>query len=266
MTYEVSGIGVALDAGSGGDDSLDLPSLATVSNGPALIAAGGTGSNVDVSSLASLPAGSSVSDTGGASIQLNSTFANTPTIDGVAFTVDGTDSNMNGSYTLNNLTDINGSSLYVQNGGSLSLPGVTTYTNATTDNTYLSATGTDSLLNLENLTAAAATYVAYISADGTSSEINLSDLQSLPSASSLSDTDGAELLLDSDLTTLDGVAITVDGTDSNINAFLGQLTTLTDGSLTVAGGDYALPNLTDINGSSLYVQNGGSLALPDVTT
>ncbi len=284
MTYEVSGIGVALDAGSGGGDSLNLPSLATVSNGPALIAAGGTGSNIDLSSLASLPAGSSVSDTGGALIQLNSTFANTPTIDGVAFTVDGTDSNMNaflnqltsltdgsltvtgGSYTLNNLNDVNGSSFYVQNGGSLALPGVTTYTNDTSDNTYLSATGTGSVLNLENLTTAAATYVAYISAEGTSSEINLSDLQSLPSVSSLSDTDGAELLLDSDLTTLDGDSITVDGTDSNINAFLGQLTTLTNGSLTVSGGVYTLPNLTDIDGSSLYVQSGGNLALPDVTT
>src|SRR5262249_44420191 len=61
--------------------------------------------------------------------------------------------------------------------------------------------------------------------------------------------------------------ITVDGTGSFP---LGQFTAVTHGGLTVLGGNYtganALANLTDIDSSSLDVENGASLALPGVTS
>ena len=55
-----------------------------------------------------------------------------------------------GSYSLAGLTNVNGSSLYAESGGSLTLPNLTSYTE--TDNTTFEATGTGSTLNLSALT------------------------------------------------------------------------------------------------------------------
>ncbi len=72
-----------------------------------------------------------------------------------------------------------------------------------------------------------------------------------------------------DLTTLAGVDVTLDGTGTIVTS---QWTSLTDGSITITGGDYSSPssppfaNLADIDGSSIYVYGGGSLTLPDVTS
>ena len=65
------------------------------------------------------------------------------------------------------------------------------------------------------------------------------------------------------LTTLSGVSITV----SAANPFpLDQYTALTDDQITVDGVTLTLTKATDIDGSSLYVENGGTLTLPNVTT
>ena len=55
-----------------------------------------------------------------------------------------------GSYSLAGLTNVNGSSLYAQSGGALTLPNLTSYTE--TDNTTFEATGANSTLNLSALT------------------------------------------------------------------------------------------------------------------
>ena len=70
-------------------------------------------------------------------------------------------------------------------------------------------------------------------------------------------------MLDSNLTSLDGVFI-YDDAASSIS--LGQFTSLTDGGLSLDGGSYDLPKLKDIDGSSLQVQGGGSLELSAVTS
>jgi hypothetical protein len=57
--------------------------------------------------------------------------------------------------------------------------------------------------------------------------------------------------------------MTIDGTDAQV---ADAWTSFTDGSFSVTGGSYSLPGLTDIDGSSLYVSNGGTLALPGVTS
>ncbi|HUY34489.1 MAG TPA: carboxypeptidase regulatory-like domain-containing protein, partial [Pirellulales bacterium] len=78
---------------------------------------------------------------------------------------------------------------------------------------------------------------------------------------SITDTGGSRLALNSGLTTLVGVGITLDGTDANVaNAW----TKFTASGLTVTGGSYNLPALTDVDGSNLAVTTGGSLALPNL--
>ena len=61
------------------------------------------------------------------------------------------------------------------------------------------------------------------------------------------------------------MTIVLDGTGT---LAVGQLTSVTDGGITVEAGDYntAFPILSDIDGSSLSVYGGGSLDLPGVTT
>src|SRR5262249_19584285 len=85
----------------------------------------------------------------------------------------------------------------------------------------------------------------------------------LAAAGSLSATGGGSVALNSGLTSLSGVNVTVDATGT---LPLDQLTSVTVCSLTVNGASDTLPNLTDIEGSNLDVQGGGSLSLPGVTT
>ena len=76
--------------------------------------------------------------------------------------------------------------------------------------------------------------------------------------------------MDGDLTSLSGVSVTTDGNDPGL---VSSWTSFTNGSLQVnsslgvTAALLSLPiGLTDIDGSSLYAQGGGSLALPGVTT
>jgi hypothetical protein len=75
-----------------------------------------------------------------------------------------------------------------------------------------------------------------LGADGSGSTIDLSTVTSFSGfADAISETNGATVLLNSGVTTLDGTTITVDGTGS---IPLGQITALTGGGLTVLGGGY----------------------------
>ena len=95
-------------------------------------------------------------------------------------------------------------------------------------------------------------------------EVDLSGLTSLTSANGISITDtGGSTILDGSLTSLDGVTVTLDGTDAAVANSWQQFT---DGSLTVNDGSYSLPNLTDVDGSSLYAESGGSISLPALTS
>ena len=199
------------------------------------------------------------------------------------------------------LSDIDGSSLYVSGGGSLTLPAVTSYIPSGQDVSF-SASGTGSgnpsTLSLPNLTLIGTTVYdggeltiqatsggqvlvpalttintagdyATVSAeaDGSGSLIDLSGLTTydIHSDGQLSAIDNGEVLLNTSLTTLNGVTIVLDGTGT---LAVGQLTSVTDGGITVEAGDYntAFPILSDIDGSSLSVYGGGSLDLPGVTT
>ena len=142
------------------------------------------------------------------------------------------------TFTASGPVTLSGSSISASSGGTLSLPGLTSITDA---------------------------FGLSFSSDGAGSEIDLSNLTSFTggSSNSIEDTNGATVVLSSSLTSLDGVSISVDGTGTFP---LDQITSLTNGRLTVEGGAYTLPILSDIDGSSLFVEDGGKLTLPAVTT
>ena len=68
---------------------------------------------------------------------------------------------------------------------------------------------------------------------------------------------------DDNLTTLDGVDVTLDGTNTQAAS---PWKKFTNGSLTVSGGAYNLPGLTDVDGSDIRVESGGHLALPGLVS
>ncbi|MFI5458474.1 MAG: SdrD B-like domain-containing protein [Isosphaerales bacterium] len=166
------------------------------------------------------------------------------------------------------LSDINGSSLYVSGGGSLSLPGVSSIANGEYyGGTYLEVVDTSAggALDLPNLTTVSGYYGVTIEAAGAQSQINLPALTSfdIDEGGQLEAVDNGTINLNPGLTSLTGVTIVVDGTGTLPTS---QFASVTDGGITVEAGDYtsAFPNLTDINGSSLYVYGAGSLTLPAV--
>src|SRR5262249_34233811 len=70
-------------------------------------------------------------------------------------------------------------------------------------------------------------------------------------------------VIDPNLTTLSRVGVTLDGTGT---VAINQWASLTNGSVTVTGGSYSFPELTDMDGTSLDAQAGTSLTLPAVTS
>ena len=72
---------------------------------------------------------------------------------------------------------------------------------------------------------------------------------------------GGGTLLDPNLTTLNGVNVTTDGTDTQFANAWTTFTNALNAGLTVTAGSYSLPSLTNVDGSSLTVQSGGSLTL-----
>jgi uncharacterized protein YaeQ len=84
------------------------------------------------------------------------------------------------------------------------------------------------------------------------------DVYSSPGALTVTD---QGTVLDPALTSLNNVSVTLDGTGTLATD---QWTSLTSSTLTIEGGSYSFPGLTDIDSSNLYVQADASLTLPAV--
>jgi adhesin/invasin len=273
-SYTSNGTFQASNSGS----VLSLPALTT-----ATVGSGGwsmnavTGGTVNVSALTSLTSlndSFNINDTG------HSTFVapNLTSLYGVNATFDGTDSpqiaqpwtsftnahlNINGgSYTLPNLTNITEASLLVSNGATLSLPNVTSYlTNGT-----FQASNSGSVLSLPALTTVTVGSGGWSMNAVTGGTVNVSALTSLDSGNdsfNITDT-GTSTFVAPNLTSLYGVNATFDGTDSPQIAQ--TWTSYTNATLNINGGSYTLPNLTDIDEASVFVRNGATLSLPNVTS
>ncbi len=284
----------------------DLPALAaiTTSSPYVQVESDGSGSTVNLPALTSF-AGSSglaaltVTDGGtvltgdltapaGVDVTLDGT-GTLATSQWTSLTSGGALTIIGGAYTFD-LTDFDGSSAYVDAGGSLTLPDVTGYANPGGGATHFQATGTGSTLSLPSLAslgtvdnfffvqalqggqtdlpalAAITTSSPYVQveSDGSGSTVDLPALTSFAGSSGLAAltvTDGGTVLT-GDLTAPAGVDVTLDGTGTLATS---QWTSLTSGgALTITGGAYTF-DLTDFDGSSAYVDAGGSLTLPDVT-
>ena len=254
-----------------------LPGLTNAGDGVELTTYG-TGSMLDVAAAASFGVGDALWDTNSATLTLNPAL---DTVDALSVTVDGTGSLSlqqfsswtdgvitieGGSYFLSNLNDIDGTSVYVQSGGNLSLPAVTSYSNPSTGFATFEAYQANSSLSLPNLAVVTGGNVsAWVG--GTGSTLDLSAMISFDGQDGglnyLTAVDGGTTILDPDLTSLQDVFITVDGTG---NLPLDNITSLTNGNIAVVGGTYSLGHLNEADGDAFSVQNGGSLTLPAITS
>jgi RHS repeat-associated protein len=156
---------------------------------------------------------------------------------------------------------ISGASLFAQNGAELSLPQMTSYVAAAT---AFEANGSGSLLDVSALTML--TQQGYWGVNASSGgTVNLSGMTSLNATNGtiyLQDS-GGSTLLDSNVTTLNGVNASLDGTDQQVT---NSWTKFTGGSLNVTAGSYTLPGLTDLDESNVNVSGGGKLSLPGLTS
>ncbi len=268
-TFQADGTGSVLDVSALTSLTLQNPWVVNATNGGEVNLTG-------LTNLGSAPQVVYLTDTGNSTV-LDS---NLTTLDGVNVTLDGTDKSVanswttftngylyvtGGSYSLAGLTDVDSSNLFVSNGGSLALPGLIRFDADNGGNSTFQADGAGSVLDVSKLTNLTQTESAWSVEATNGGEVNLTGLTNLGSNGDLflTDTGNSTLLLNSNLTTLDGVNVTLDGTDKSV---ANSWTTFTNGYLYVTGGSYSLAGLTDVDGSNLFVSNGGSLALPGLTS
>lgn len=255
LTNVTQGQGGAFNVAATNGGDIEMPALTTVSSSgtqtlPASFTGNGTISDDKLTTLASI----SVSLDGNYPQIANSwtSFTNG------SLTVTG------GSYDLSNLKDADGSSLDVQNGATLKLPSLTQYA---ADSTTFKAQGTGSLLDASALTAVTEPGGwSVVSYPGDS--VDLSALAEISSTShSALSFGGGGTIVAGKLTTLDGVDVTLDGSEPEI---ADSWTSLTNGSLTLwDAGAITLPHLTDADGSDLTAHSyyaTSVLSLPALTS
>ena len=264
-----------IDATNGGTLNLSGLSSLTCTNIIAVTDTGGGTLNLSgltsLTSTVSFGFGISMTDTGGSTLlDGHLTTLTADQLAGIVVTLDGsdahvadswnsfTDSNLNivgGRYALPGLTDVDGSSLYVSNGGSLVVTGL-----ACLDSNFstFQSDGADSLLDVSALSNVTQQGPLWLNATN-GGTLNLGGLTSLTSTQGVTITDtGGSTLLDGQLTNLDGVDVTSDGTDAQVaNAW-----TALNGTFTLTGGSETLPNLTAANFSGLELDGGATLDLP----
>ena len=266
-----------LEANQGG--SLSLPALTSIVSSSGTyddvqISADGSGSTLNLSNLTTLSTtdDSTLAATNQATLQddkLTNLNGINVTLDGTATIATsqwGTLTNgslivTGGSYSLG-LTNVDGSNVSAQSGGSLALPNLTSYA---ANVTGFTAVGAGSVLDVSALTEVTqATQNGDFYTEATSGgTLNLTGLTSLDVSTDFFYDTGHSTLLDSNLSSLNGVEANLDGTDKQV---ANSWKKLTNGSLSVGPGSYTLPGLTDVDGSYLGVGNSGTLALPGVTS
>ncbi len=170
------------------------------------------------------------------------------------------------SLTATGSTTVSEANLFAFDGGSLSLPQLTSYE---THGTF-QADGAGSLLDVSNLVTLSSQPGFWQIDASHGGTINLTGLTSLNSDDDIAISDtGGSTLIDPNVTTLsaitrgDDLNVTLDGTDAHV---ADSWTSFTNGSLTVSGGAYSLPGLTDVDQSNLTASGGGHLTLLGLTS
>ncbi len=243
-----------------------LPTLASVApaNTTISLKADGTSSLVNVAGLTTLNAlgGSLTASNGGTILDTDLT-----TINNVNLTFDGT-----GTIATSQWADLDNSNVYVTGGATVALPDLISYSyTASFGTAYLEASGTGSTLSLPGLTSLASVGPTYgntidiealqggqvllptlasvapanttisLKADGTSSLVNVAGLTTLNALGGSLTASNGGTILDTDLTTINNVNLTFDGT-----------------------GTIATSQWADLDNSNVYVTGGATVALPDL--
>ena len=168
--------------------------------------------------------------------------------------------------TVSGTTTISAASLYASGSATLSLPNLTSFSS---NQSTFQADGTGSVLDVSALTNVTQQGpCGHRCHQRRHAQFERPDKPHQHTRESTSPTPATAPLLDSSLTSLTadqlaGIVVTLDGTDAHV---ADSWNSFTDSNLNVTGGSYTLPGLTDVDGSSLYVSNGGSLALAGLTS
>ena len=222
-----------------------------------------TGDSLVVNSVTT-GANDTLSFTGGSlTIGANSTLSGPLSMTGGTLTATGSSVNL----TANGSTTISEASLFAIGGATLSLPQMTSYTAA--NFATFQADGAGSVLDVSALTTVTQQGNWKINATN-GGEVKLTGMTSLGNFADgtvfITDT-GGSTLLDSNVATLDGDSVMLDGTDAGVAS---GWTTFTNGTLTLTGAAPAttvtLSGVTDADGSSFDVSGGATLNLPMVTS
>ncbi len=262
------------DASNWSNDAVPGPSdnvAISKSGNPTIAISSGTQSVNSISST------DPISISGGSlSVAANSTLSGGLTMTGGSLTASGSGV----SLTVTGTTTDSGGSLYAENGASLSLNQLASYTgNATT--TTLEATGAGSTLNLTNLasvTQPGNTYAEQAQFEALAGgRVNLPALKTINTGTVILESDGTGSTLnvaaltgftetggwtystlqastngtvdDSSLTSLSNVNLNVDGAGQNLT--LAGLTSYSSGNITVSGGaTLSLPGITSYTGNA----------------
>lgn len=194
---------------------------------------------------------------------------------------------------LSGLTNLDGVSIAVMGGATLSLPQITSYNSGTSRFPSLTSTGQGSHLELGNLTSLISAPNALIdvvasdgavidlhsivqltqggvdfTADGTDSLVDLSALTTFSTAadatfdSMIRIKNNGEVRVNDTLTELHRVNLLI-GTGTLKTA---QLTSFTSGSLTISTLGVDLSGVNNLDGISISVTNGATLSLPQITS
>jgi hypothetical protein len=236
-------------------------------------------------------ANDTLSITGGSlTMGANSTLSGPLSMTGGTLTASGSGITV----TVNGTTSVAAASLLAENGATLALPNLTSYTGLAGNESFLAASGAGSTLSLGNLTSlspstsfASMTAIEALSgasvdvsalaqitggavtleSDGVGSQLNASALTSISRSggnfASLVQATNHGTLLDPQLASLDATDLTLDG---SATVSTNQITHLAAGTVRVTGGSVTLTGISDFDTSSAIVSGGGALSLPAVTS
>ncbi len=224
---------------------------------------------------------------GGLTVAANSTIIGGLTMTGGSLTANG----LGLSVAVAGTTTASGASLNAENGASLTLSQLTSYTGATNYTTTLQATGAGSVLALPELASiaepnACCSYTdvqalaggdvelpaltqvsggpVQLEGDGTGSQLNVSALSSFTGNGdinhmSILQASNSGTVRDGGLTSLKDVSLSFDPTATLATA---QIASFTGGTLSISSSTLSLPALTKADGSNFLVSGGASLTLP----
>jgi hypothetical protein len=207
----------------------------------------------NVESIASITSSNPLTISGGGlSFSANSSLTGGITMTGGALTATGSGVTL----MVTGTTSVSNASLYAQAGATLSLDQMTSYV---ADGNTFQADGANSELDVSGL--ASFTQHGYWDVDATNGgTLLLGGLTSLLGTQGISINDtGSSSLEDTALTNLNGVDVTLDGTDQQVAS---AWTTFT-GSITLTGGSTTLSSVASANFSALDLESGSTLELPD---